>query len=368
MPQFPFGCEEDERGDQDQWNDDRGGDQQLLVLLAALLSAGAPDAAERNPLFRDHAPLKAVLSAPISQAYAQRLSDVSLYFPGQWAYIDDNGAKHRLQVSIRLRGNFRRDYCELPPLRLNFKKSEVKGTLFAGQDKLKLVAHCRDRSDRYEQNLIKEYLAYRILNMLTDISYRVRLARVTYIDSEKKQQDRVQYAFFIEHKDRLAARIGRTEQEIESAEITAIEPDHLNLLSMFQYLIGNVDFSPIAGSNGECCHNYAMFGTNADALVPVPYDFDFSGIVNAPNAELDTERGVERMGQRVYRGYCENNDAVEGSVATFEQLREALYAVVGELEELEPGIRRNITSYMDEFYEVIGDPRQVEQQITGKCI
>jgi hypothetical protein len=137
---------------------------------------------------------------------------------------------------------------------------------------------------------------------------------------------------------------------------------------MFQYLIGNVDFSPIAGSNDECCHNYAMFGTSVDALVPVPYDFDFSGIVNAPNAELDTERGVERMGQRVYRGYCSNNDAVEGSVATFEQLRETLYALVGELDELEPGIRQNITGYMDEFYDVIGDPRQVEQEITGKCI
>jgi hypothetical protein len=335
----------------------------MMSLGVMVMATAAADSAD--PLFQSQDTLNVEITAPLSTLVRERSE--TEYLPGVFSYKDVDGTPVKLDIKVRARGNFRHRNCDFPPVTLNFRKSQVEGTLFERQDKLKMVAHCKI-TRQYEQSVLREYLAYRLLNSVTDLSFRVRLLQVVWVDSEERRASMVRSAFLIEHKDRLAARIGRTEQEIESAEITAIEPDHLNLLSIFQYLIGNVDFSPIAGSNGECCHNYAMFGTNADALVPVPYDFDFSGIVNAPNAELDTERGVERMGQRVYRGYCENNDAVEGSVATFEQLREALYAVVGELEELEPGIRRNITSYMDEFYEVIGDPRQVEQQITGKCI
>jgi hypothetical protein len=335
----------------------------MMSLGVMVMTTAAADSAD--PLFQSQDTLNVEITAPLSTLVRERSE--TEYLPGVFSYKDVDGTPVELDIKVRARGNFRHRNCDFPPVTLNFRKSQVEGTLFERQDKLKMVAHCKI-TRQYEQSVLREYLAYRLLNSVTDLSFRVRLLQVVWVDSEERRASMVRSAFLIEHKDRLAARIGRTEQEIESAEITAIEPDHLNLLSMFQYLIGNVDFSPIAGSNGECCHNYAMFGTSVDALVPVPYDFDFSGIVNAPNAELDTERGVERMGQRVYRGYCENNDAVEGSVATFEQLREALYAVVGELEELEPGIRRNITSYMDEFYEVIGDPRQVEQQITGKCI
>jgi hypothetical protein len=335
----------------------------MMTLGVMVMTTAAADSAD--PLFQSQDTLNVEITAPLSTLVRERSE--TEYLPGVFSYKDVDGTPVTLEIKVRARGNFRHRNCDFPPVTLNFRKSQVEGTLFDRQDKLKMVVHCKI-TRQYEQSVLREYLAYRLLNSVTDLSFRVRLLQVVWVDSEERRASMVRSAFLIEHKDRLAARIGLTEQEIESAEITAIEPDHLNLLSMFQYLIGNVDFSPIAGSNDECCHNYAMFGTSVDALVPVPYDFDFSGIVNAPNAELDTERGVERMGQRVYRGYCRNNDAVEGSVATFEQLRETLYALVGELDQLEPGIRQNITGYMDEFYDVIGDPRQVEQEITGKCI
>ena len=156
-----------------------------MIACALLVTAGLADAAERKPLFRDHAPLKAVLTAPISQAYAQRQSDVRLYFPGQWSYTDAGGETQRLEVSIRIRGNFRRNYCELPPLRLNFKKSQVEGTLFDGQDKLKLVSPCRHGLES-QQDLLLEYMAYRIFEILTDYSFGARLIRLSYVDSDEK--------------------------------------------------------------------------------------------------------------------------------------------------------------------------------------
>ena len=105
----------------------------LLISTLVLATVSNAIASERNPLFREHETLKAVLTAPLSQTYAQRDSDVRLYFPGQWTYMDEAGESRRLDVSIRIRGNFRKEYCELPPIRLNFKKSQVKGTLFKGQ-------------------------------------------------------------------------------------------------------------------------------------------------------------------------------------------------------------------------------------------
>jgi hypothetical protein len=206
-----------------------------------------------------------------------------------------------------------------------------------------------------------------MLNSVTDLSFRVRLLQVTWVDSDERRPRMVRQAFLIEHKNRLAARIDREEQEIEYAEISAIQPDHLNLTSVFQYLIGNVDFSPIAGSNNECCHNYEMFGSGADSLVAIPFDFDFAGIVNAPNAVPDTERGVDKVGQRVYQGFCVNNGHVDGSISIFKQARDEIYAQVANMEELEPTVRENITRYVDEFYEVIDDPLEVEREIIGKC-
>jgi len=155
--------------------------------------------------------------------------------------------------------------------------------------------------------------------------------------------------------------------EIERAEIGDVQSDHLNLASMFQYLIGNVDFSPIAGSNNECCHNYALYGNDVGPLVAIPYDFDLAGIVNAPYAEPDKELGVERVGQRVYRGYCVNNSYVGGSISEFRKTREVLFALVADQQELEPSVRESIARYMDEFYEIIDDPREVERKIIGEC-
>ena len=311
--------------------------RELILFITAALALLLAGNTAADPLFQDHSTLKVEISAPLSTLVRERPEEEEL--PGTFSYTAEDGTRVELDIQVRARGNFRYKFCDFPPLNLNFRRSQLEGTLLQNQNKLKLVGHCKI-TRRYEQSVLREYLAYRLLNAMTDLSFRVRLLEVTWVDSDERRGRMVRSAFLIEHRNRLAARIGMEPREMEFAELSRVQADHLNLTSMFQYLIGNVDFSPIAGSNGECCHNYAMFGTNADALVPVPYDFDFSGIVNAPNAELDTERGVELMGQRVYRGYCENNDAVEGSVATFEQLREALYAVVGELatEAVEAGV------------------------------
>ena len=339
------------------------------ILLAALLSAGTPDAAERNPLFRDHAPLKAVLSAPIAQAYAQRQSDVSLYFPGQWAYIDDHGVKQRLQVSIRLRGNFRRDYCELPPLRLNFKKSEVKGTLFAGQDKLKLVAPCQHGIES-QQNLLLEYLAYRMLEVLTDRSFGVRLLRLSYVDTDEKLKSWTDMAFVIEDQKDIGDRLGLDRARVAENRFHELDQPTTALVEMFQYMIANHDYSVLKGPPGEyCCHNTVMYveEARADKRIPIPYDFDMSGLVSADYASPPAHLPIRLVRTRFYRGLCQPDDVMEATIAHFLDKKDEIFALFDAIPELSRLSRNRNVNYIRKFYAILEDPVMLKELVLDRC-
>ena len=146
----------------------------ILVFLALVSPATlAQDTGKTDPLFDDHSVIVLTITAPMPSLLKQRPNEE--YLPGRIEYTEADGSMVTIDTGVRTRGNYRRQkrICPFPPLRVNVDKSQAKGTLFHKQDKLKLVAHCRDNSERYEQGVIREYLAYRILNLLTDISYRV---------------------------------------------------------------------------------------------------------------------------------------------------------------------------------------------------
>lgn len=339
--------------------------QCMMMIVLGFLAMPTAKADSTDPLFQSQALLKVEITAPFSTLVRDRSE--TEYLPGVFSFEEADGTLVELDVQVRARGNFRHKNCDFPPLTLNFRRSQVEGTLLEQQNKLKMVNHCKI-TRQYEQAVLREYLVYRLLNSVTDLSFRVRLLQVTYVDSEERRGRVVRSAFLIEHKNRLAARIGKTEQELDRADISTVQPDHLNVASMFQYLIGNVDFSPIASSDNECCHNYSLYGNGDDSMVAIPYDFDLAGIVNAPYLEPDKELGVEQVGQRVYRGYCVNNGYVEDSISKFQKARDTFYALVADQTELEPSVRQNVSRYIDGFYEIVNDPQKVEHEIFGKCM
>ncbi len=247
-----------------------------LVTLIVVFAGGAAFAAERLPLFQDDSIIKAVLTAPIAQAYAQRDQDVRIYIPGQWSYTTDTGETHRLDVSIRTRGLFRREYCELPPLQLNFKKAQVKDTLFAGQNKLKVVAPCQNGA-KSQQLVVLEYLAYRTFQILTEQSFGTRLVRLSYVDSDEKMPPWTDLVFVIEDDKDMAKRLGLTRLKIVANRFDQMDHSSTALAELFQLLIANNDFSVLSSEEGrECCHNSEILALddNADVRIPVPYDFD----------------------------------------------------------------------------------------------
>ena len=341
----------------------------VSVFFVAAPAAMAIEAGEPDPLFQDDSVIEIVIRAPMRPLLGKRPDED--YLPGTLSYTEADGSVVEFDIGIRTRGNFRRQprVCPFPPLRVNIDKSQAEGTLFHKQNKLKLVAHCRDNSDRYEQNVIKEYLAYRILNTLTDVSYRVRLARVTYIDSEQKDDDRVQYAFFIEHKKRLSKRLGLPEISTSRISTSDLEGPYSDLTSLFQFMIGNTDFSPIAAAEGEeCCHNSTLFGNEGERIYSIPYDFDMSGLVDAPYADPNPKFRIRRVTQRLYRGRCAYIDNLQTSLQLFQDNRDAIYALIAQQEQLEESSRKEVTKFIDRFYKVIDDPKKVYREIQSDCI
>lgn len=339
--------------------------QITLMILCAVLAMPPAEAGSPDPLFQDHSALRVEITAPFARLINERPTE--LEFPGSFSFKGPDGERIELDLQVRARGKFRHTNCDFPPLFLNFKRSQVEGTLLDQQNKLKMVVHCKD-SGRYQQSVLREYLAYRMLNVMTDRSFQVRLLDVTYVDSEGRRPRMVRSAFLIEHENRLADRLGMQRLNVFPDGVEAIQADHLNLTSVFQYLIGNTDFSAILGSKDECCHNYAMFGTDDGSLAAIPYDFDMSGFVHTPYARPESGLGIDNVRQRLYQGFCVNNRHVEASVSEFLQARDTLYALFADLRGLDESVRQRLAVYMDEFYETIGDSQGVEREILDRCI
>lgn len=338
----------------------------VFCILATVLPSVAADASEPDPLFQSHETLDVTLSVPLTTLVRDRPTEE--YLQGTLSYSGEDGKTESFDVKIRARGHSRHKICDLPPLWLNFKKSQVKDTLFHKQDKLKLAVHCRD-SERYEQTLLREYMAYRLLNLATPMSFQVRLLRITWVDTEGQSDEQVRYAFLLEHKNRLGKRLDRKDLKIDETSVAALDPVHLNLTSVFQYLIGNTDFSPIARSEyNECCHNYVLFSNDRDLLIAIPYDFDQAGLVSAPYALPGKQFGIRSVRQRIYRGRCDNNDYLEGSIEHFKAIRNNIFALIETQDGLTRKVRKILATYVQQFYDTADDPRRITRLMINECI
>ncbi len=339
----------------------------ILLILLASLPGNARALSTGDPLFADDSTINVTVTAPLTTLIRERPTEQ--YLPGTFQYEDADGAVTTLEVGLRTRGHFRYQTCGFPPIRVNFDKSAVRGTLFDGQDKLKLVAHCEDQ-ERYEQYVLREYMAYRLFNLLTDKSFRVRLMRVRFVDSQGRRKDQLRYAYFIEHKKRLAKRIGIPLYEVEDLELAELDGEFLNLTSMFQLLVANTDFSPIAGPpDSNCCHNYVLFRDTAGGPVTaIPYDFDQSGFVDAPYASPNPRMRIREVTQRVYRGRCLFNDYVDGSIDALAAMKGPIYDIIAAQPGTTERVRRTLARFVDRFYAVLDDPKRVERDILATCI
>ena len=323
----------------------RGAAMVALVLPLFGLPLSAQES-QRAPLFSSDAPLEVTLTADFTLLEGDRDDDA----PERPAVVTlEDGTV--LEAQLRTRGNFRRERanCFMPPLRINLRTGQLGGTVFEGEDKLKIVGNCRPGRDSYHRLVLREYLAYRALQAITDEAFRVRLARITYVDESGRLDARTEYSFFIEDEETLARRLGAEVFELEEGRNLAPQAFavvSVVRLAIFQYMIGNTDWSEAAG------HNVALLQRGAGAMA-VPYDFDFSGLVDAPYATPNPEVGLESVRERRYLGWCRPPGVAEAVLADFRRARDEIVGVIEGFDRLDEGERAAMLDYLTPFFEEI---------------
>jgi hypothetical protein len=345
-----------------------------LCAVATLALASSLACAEESlgntdiaPLFADDAVLDVTIEGPIEALMEVRPEKA--YLQGRFIYTEADGTERQLFIKFRTRGNYRREpeHCDFAPILLNFKKDDLPGTLFAGQDKLKLVTHCQTHILGYEQDLVREYLAYRLFQELTSISYATRVFRVSYREPDGKPLTR--YGYVIEDDKAVARRNGLVIAKTRSLQESDIDPRRQNLVNVFQYMIGNTEYSLVNPEpNKNCCHNSDVLSEDGGPpYIPLIFDFDFSGLVDAPYAQPHPRFAIPNVKQRFYRGLCDANDILPETLQIFADKKEAFYRIIAELEPATRRTKKEARSYLESFYEEIADPMLVKERLMDHC-
>lgn len=344
----------------------------LLLLALSAVTASAQPSTRPTALFSDDSELAITIEGPLGSLVrnaARSTAPVraSLTVAGQ-------GEPQRFEINLSPRGLTRRTggICTFPPLRIDFGDTAVRGTIFRGQNKLKLVTHCRPGAN-YEQNTVMEYTAYRLFNAVTDVSFRVRPVRVTYRDTEGRRSEETHFAFLIEDADDMARRNNLVALDVHTGAVTYanLNPAGSARISLFEYMIGNLDWDHTQGpAGGDCCHNSKLLAATKEArsdVISVPYDFDYSGLVDATYAVPPAGLPVSNVRQRLYRGMCRHNDALPATIALFQSRREQMMAIIAGETRLNEARRRGAQQYLQGFFDTIADPARVQSQIIRRC-
>ncbi len=334
----------------------------LCLVAAPAAEAAAPP----TPLFASDAPIEMTISGPISslargaeQSTAPREATLALA---------GSPEVHAIRLSPRGLARRRKETCDFPPLRVELAQPAPAASLLAGQRRMKLVTHCRG-SAGFQQYLLLEYAAYRIFNLLSPTSYRARLATINYVEPNGRNLT-TRLGFFIEDTADVARRNGLRQAVVgDRIPSQQLEARQAARVALFQYMIGNLDWSMRAGPAGEgCCHNARLLAGAGGAMVPIPYDFDYSGLVDAPYAVPPEQFKIRSVRSRVYQGFCRHNGAAIAVAAEFRGQRPAIEALFSQIPSMEERTRAKALSFLSRFFEEIATDQSVQSRILTKCM
>lgn len=333
-----------------------------LLLCFVLLQSAFLSAQQMTPSIFDQFTGQEILEMDlvfdINQLLSSQMSEAE-YQRAEIRFENQDGRSESWDLKIKVRGKFRRNICDFPPITLDFKKGDLEERGLAKHDKLKLVTHCAEDRSLGTSLLLREYLAYRLYQKISPYSYRVQLVRIRYIDSKGVVSGIQRYGFIIEDTDEMAERLGGLEcDDCQYTDAAQLNAEATRLHAMFQYLIGNSDYSvPVM-------RNIKLVRRLSDRqLIPVGYDFDFSGLVNAPYALPATHMGQLVVKQRIYLGLPETDDNLQLIIEHFLNKKDDLLQEVEQLRLLPRSQREEVQEYLLTFFDQMKNLQQ--QQTTG---
>ncbi len=328
----------------------------LIIIFCLSVIVRAQDV---TPLFADQEPLPLKMSFSVKEL--RKKTNDSTYMDTSMEYMTPEGNWETLEVQIRTRGNFRLDNCYYPPIRLKIKKKVKEGTLFEGQKPIKVVFPCSKNKNALDF-VGKEYLAYKLYEPITPYHFPTRLIKVTFVNGDdKKKEEQELIGFIIEDDDIVAERFGGEiydEKKIGPsfmADTASVRHD------MFQYMIGNTDWSGLFG------HNQKIIRLEDNVFVPLAYDFDMTGLVNPPYGQVSQLVEIEKITDRLYRGFCRDPQLMQAVRQEFIANKDIIMGMAEEQLYLDATDVKNVTSYLKDFYRTMENDALFQKEILDKC-
>lgn len=264
----------------------------------------------------------------------------------------------REEAKVRTRGHFRCRHCDVPPIKLKVSKKKMRAAGFGEWNEFKIVLPCK-KGKQYKEYILKEYLAYRLFNILTEKSFRVRLLSVHLKDINQRETYESSVAFLIEHAEEAEDRLGGKELKNVSFNPGLFSRRDYTRLQVFQYMIGNTDWMPVTAQNLK------VIQLDDGSIIPIPYDFDFSGLVNAEYAIPNPRTGLKDVRSRVFMGNGKTREEIEAVLDEFRAKQDELISVVARFEALDFRERKRMIRYLQSFFSMLSDSQQVTREFVN---
>jgi len=285
------------------------------------------------------------------------------YMPVHFIYEFNDTLFLEKEMRMKARGAFRRSHCSLAPFWLNIRKADVENVHLQDVKRFKVVTNCMG-SRAYDEYVLKEYLAYKIYNIISPVSFRVRLVRMTYVDTGRKNKVTEGWAFIIEPEEMLAERVGGLVVKKDDLSIALMKPGDMDRVALFMYLIGNCDYSVTGRHNVKIL---GMPGFGSEGYTPVPYDFDYTGLVNASYAVPGENLGISSVTERYYLGPCRKDEAYVAAIEHINQYREDILQMVNDFEYIDQKHKKSVIQYLEDYFAVAGQHDMIKYSLEKTC-
>ena len=332
----------------------------LVIICLMLFPVSGLSQQPETTIFSELSPFKMELHLNYKKLCRDTTIENCPDIPGKIIYQDTQGIQHNLNVTFRTRGRWKTARCDIPALFVFFDSELTKGTIFENETMLPLTTHCMRNNKKYESYALVEYLAHQLFRQLSDVSLQARLVHATYVNTDTGSR-RLKYGFFTEHFKRLAQRTNTEYYRVDKVDLQKMIPEEVETLALFEFMIGNLDWSVYQA------HNIAHFINSEGIISAVPYDFDYSGLVNAKYAVPPDGFRMRSVRVRRYWGLCWPDFDWPALFEKFNLKRDNFLAEIAAVPGLDKSKKKYSKRYLNNFYKIINSKSKYEQQIIEKC-
>ena len=273
------------------------------------------------------------------------------YQSAEVRFVSDDLDTKIMPANIRTRGNMRLEICALPPLKLKFEKSDLAKSGFSPMNEMDIVQPCHE-DKQYYQLILKEYLAYKLWELVSPYYFKTQLVRIHYTNPDGSAAHDPSYAFLVENTEELVDRLDGRKNKTPVISSNAVDKAPMLKVALFQFMIGNTDW------NIQNRHNLDFVVLPGHQfLVTIPYDFDYSGLVGAPYAVHHESLELTEVSSRYYQGKCYSASEVEEALKIFHEQKLNILNMPGRIEGLDEREAKEARVYLNSFFEIIENPK-----------